>query len=221
MQFLENEEELICRYFNPMEELTDLQYLRLAKTFLNAYLRQTKRFHLELFYYPSIEYTLAEMLSYIHDKCVRRWKIELEKVQLKNEQLKQIEYLNMSSIVPSLINFNASLVDFLELIKLGFLFDVIVKVTTESLYYIISRLILRQLNGIFRYPKKEELLTELLKNVRDPDEFLLKIQEYVSHVEVQRFINNPISIDEIHVKDLAKKLKRVREKYFKTMKKKD
>ncbi|QXJ28587.1 hypothetical protein J5U23_01456 [Saccharolobus shibatae B12] len=215
MKFLEREEGLICLYFNPMEELTDLQYLRLAKTFLNAYLRQTEIFRGESpSRYPSIEYTLAEMLSYIHDKCVRRWKIE--KAEMKNEQLKKNEYLNISSIIPSMINFNASLLDFLESLRLGYMYDAIIKVAAESVYFIISRFMLRQLNGIFRYPKKEEFSEYLRNNVKNVDEFLLKIQKYVSSVEIWQFINNPISIDETYVKDLAKNLKKIREKYFKT-----
>ena len=40
MEFLLEEEELVCKYFNPTKELYDLEYIRLAKTFLNAYLRQ-------------------------------------------------------------------------------------------------------------------------------------------------------------------------------------
>jgi len=40
MEFLLEEEELVCKYFNPTKELYDIEYIRLAKTFLNAYLRQ-------------------------------------------------------------------------------------------------------------------------------------------------------------------------------------
>ena len=40
MKFLLEEEELVCKYFNPTKELYDIEYIRLAKTFLNAYLRQ-------------------------------------------------------------------------------------------------------------------------------------------------------------------------------------
>ncbi|QXJ31841.1 hypothetical protein [Saccharolobus shibatae] len=96
------------------------------------------------------------------------------------------------------------------------MYDAIIKVAAESVYFIISRFMLRQLNGIFRYPKKEEFSEYLRNNVKNVDEFLLKIQKYVSSVEIWQFINNPISIDETYVKDLAKNLKKIREKYFKT-----
>lgn len=214
MKILLNEEDLVCKYFNPIEEMYDLEYLRLAKIFLNAYHRQKIP---EEPYYPSIENTFAEMLSFIYDKCVSRWKYEyerrMEELEKRNEELKKIKYLESNSLIPSLINFNSSIVEFLNSYKLGFIYDAIVKVTATSAYFIISELMLRRINGVFRQPDKSILLNELdklLKNREDPSKFLLEIQKYVSHPKVKGFIDHEISIDELYVKRLAKKLKRVR-----------
>jgi len=220
MKFLLEEEELVCKYFNPTKELYDLEYIRLAKTFLNAYLRQelikegefVHYFH----YFPSIEYTFAEMLSFIYDECAA--KLERE-VEMKNEELMKIKYLELQSLIPSLVNFNASLIDILSSIKLGFVYDAILKVAAEASWYIVSELMLRRLHGIFRSPEKSKLADSLKIKIQqlntDPSEFLKEIEKYVKSPEIKRFINNEISIDEIFVKRLAKKLKRVRKKYFK------
>jgi len=217
MEFLLEEEELVCKYFNPTKELYDLEYIRLAKTFLNAYLRQELIKEREFVpYFPGIEYTFAEMLSFIYDKCAT--KLERE-VEMKNEELMKIKYLELQSLIPSLVNFNASLIDILPSIKLGFVYDAILKVAAETSWYIVSELMLRRLHGIFRSPEKSKLADSLKIKIQqlntDPSEFLKEIEEYVKSPEIRRFINNEISIDEIFVKRLAKKLKRVRKKYFK------
>ncbi|WP_016732707.1 hypothetical protein [Saccharolobus islandicus] len=219
MKFLLEEEELVCKYFNPTKELYDLEYIRLAKTFLNAYLRQElvkkEKEKESIIYFPSIEYTFAEMLSFIYDKCVIKLEREVER---ENEELMKIKYLTLPSLIPSLVNFNASLIDILPLIKLGFVYDAIVKVAAEASYYVLSELMLRRLNGLFRSPEKSKLADSLKIIIQqlntDPSKFLKEIEKYVKSPEIERFINNEISIDEIFVKRLAKKLKRVREKYF-------
>jgi len=217
MKFLLEEEELVCKYFNPTKELYDLEYIRLAKTFLNAYLRQELIKEGEsVHYFPSIEYTFAEMLSFIYDKCAAKSEREVE---MKNEELMKIKYLELQSLIPSLVNFNASLIDILSSIKLGFVYDAILKVAAEASWYIVSELMLRRLHGIFRSPEKSKLAYSLKIKIQqlntDPSEFLKEIEIYVKGLDIKRFINNEISIDEIFVKRLAKKLKRVRKKYFK------
>ncbi|ACP49378.1 hypothetical protein YN1551_2410 [Sulfolobus islandicus Y.N.15.51] len=217
MKFLLEEEELVCKYFNPTKELYDLEYIRLAKTFLNAYLRQELIKEGEfVHYFPSIEYTFAEMLSFIYDKCAAKLEREVER---KNEELMKIKYLELHSLIPSLVNFNASLFDILSSIKLGFVYDAILKVAAEASWYIVSELMLRRLHGIFRSPEKSKLADSLKIKIQqlntDPSKFLKEIEKYVKSPEIKRFINNEISIDEIFVKRLAKKLKRVRKKYFK------
>jgi hypothetical protein len=179
MKFLLEEEELVCKYFNPTKELYDLVYIRLAKTFLNAYLRQELIKEGEsVHYFPSIEYTFAEMLSFINDKCAA--KLERE-VEMKNEELMKIKYLELQSLIPSLVNFNASLIDILSSIKLGFVYDAILKVAAEASWYIVSELMLRRLHGIFRSPEKSKLADSLKIKIQqlntDLSKFLKEIEK--------------------------------------------
>ena len=94
------------------------------------------------------------MLSFIYDKCAA--KLERE-VEMKNEELMKIKYLELQSLIPSLVNFNAFLFDILSSIKLGFVYDAILKVAAEASWYIVSELMLRRLHGIFRSPEKSKL----------------------------------------------------------------